>query len=336
MQGKISVVLLLLCCLTGSSCKKDNTYRQEVPAQNFQGTTYEYLRSQPSNFRNVLQMLEKCGLAQTLQKDKVTLFAPTDQSLEAALQNYNVYRKTMQQPPVTLNDIDSSSWRTILGNYLFTGSWATGDFAGQDGKTLISMALRAMDLRLVQRTASGASQLGSEVVRLSHMNGSRFVKYWLSAYATTSDIHTANGMVFILEPSHVVGFNTFSAKAAEYQNLYSESKAFADGSATLANGTITLWNFYAKKLTAVNANTVETEVADKKALKYFMRLTVQADNKVTVTPAPKSVIQQVEQHGACFFDPATSLFNLNYTYTDTNGKQYQVLEVIRYIAVREQ
>lgn len=336
MQGKISIVLLLLCGVLVTSCKKDTTYRQAVPPQNYAGTVYEYLQSQPGNFKNVLQVLDKSGLGKSLKNDTVTIFAPTDQSLDAALENYNVYRKTINQPAVTLNDIDSSSWRAILGNYLFSGSWSSKDFAGQDGKTLISMAIRAMDLRLVQRTASGAQGLGSEVVRLSHMNGSRFIKYWLSAFATTADIHTANGMVYILEPAHVVGFNTFVAKASEYQNAYSEQKTFADGSATLANGAITLWNFYPKKLTAVDAGTVAVEVASRKADNYFMQLTVHADNTVTITPTATSATQQVQNKGACFFDPVASLFNLNYTYTDTNGKVYEVMEVIRYIAIREQ
>jgi uncharacterized surface protein with fasciclin (FAS1) repeats len=336
MQGKISVVLWLLCCVVIVSCKKDTTYRQALPQQNYGGTVYDYLRSQPGNFKNVLQVMDKCGLGEMLMHDSVTLFAPTDQSLDAALGNYNVYRQTIHQTAVTLNDIDSASWRTILGNYLFSGNWRSEDFAGQDGKTMISAALRVMDLRLVQRTASGAVGLGSEVVRISHMNGSRFVKYWVSAFATTADIHAANGMVYILEPAHVVGFNTFVAKASEYQNLYSEQKTFADGAATLSNGVITLWNFYPKKLKAVDGTTVETEMANRIADNYAMRLTVHADNTVTVTAAPASPAQQIQNKGACFFDPAASLFNLNYTYTDTNGKVYQVVEVIRYIAIREQ
>ncbi|HEY9260078.1 fasciclin domain-containing protein [Chitinophaga sp.] len=336
MQGKISVVLLLLCCVVIVSCKKDTTYRQALPPQNYKGTVYEYLRSQPGNFKNVLQAIDKSGLGKMLTNDSVTLFAPTDQSLDAALGNYNVYRQTIHQPAVTLNDIDSSSWRSILGNYLFTGNWRSEDFAGQDGKTMVSAALRVMDLRLVQRTASGAAGLGSEVVRISHMNGSRFIKFWVSAFATTSDVHASNGMVFILEPAHVVGFNTFVAKVSEYQNLYSEQKTFADGAAALANGTITLWNFYPKKLKAIDAATVETEMANRIADKYAMRLTVHADNTVMVTAAPASPAQQIQNNGACFFDPAASLFNLNYTYTDVSGKVYQVTEVIRYNAIREQ
>ncbi|MBO9732139.1 MAG: fasciclin domain-containing protein [Chitinophaga sp.] len=336
MQGKISVVLLLLCCVVLASCKKDNTYRQALPPQNYTGTVYEYLRSKPGNFKDVLQVLDRSGLGQLLKTDTITIFAPTDQSLKAALDNYNVYRQAAQQPPVTLNDIDSSSWRAIMGNYLFSGSWRSSDFAGQDGKILVSKALRVMDLRLVNRRAAGVEGLGSEVVRLSHMNGSRFVKYWVSAYATTAEIKTTNGMVYVLEPGHVVGFNTFFGKASEYQNLYAEQKIFADGAATLPNGNIQLWNFYPKKLTAIDANTVETEMANRLSSNYLMRLTVNTDNTVTITAAPGSPTQDIHNKGACYFDQTASLFNLNYTYTDTNGKTYEVAEVIRYIAIREQ
>lgn len=336
MQGKISVVLLLLCCVVLTSCKKDNTYRQALPPQNYSGTVYEYLRSKPGNFKDVLQVLDRCGLGQLLKTDTITIFAPTDQSLNAALDNYNSYRQAANQPPVTLNDIDSSSWRVIMGNYLFSGSWRSSDFAGQDGKSLVSKALRVMDLRLVNRRAAGVEGQGPEVVRLSYMNGSRFVKYWISTYATTAEIKAKNGMVYVLESSHLVGFGAFFGKAGSYQNLYSESVLFADGSATLPNGNIELWNFYPKELAAIDANTVQTEMANRLSKNYEMRLTINADNTVTIAAAPDSPAQEIHNNGACYFDPAASLFNLNYTYTDTDGKTYQVAEVIRYNAIREQ
>lgn len=336
MQGKISIVAGWLCVLLVMSCKKDNTYREELPSRQFTGTVYQYLQSQPENFKNVLRMLDKSGLGKMLATDKVTLLAPTDQSLQAALETYNVYRKTINQPPVTLNDIDSSSWRAILGNYIFTGVFVAADFGGQDGRTLISKSIRPMDLRLVQRTAAGVQGLGPEVVKFSYMNGSRFVRNWLSSFAGTSDIRTSNGMIFILEPGHVLGFNTFTAKVSEYQNLFSEQKTFADGSAALPNGTVGLWNFYPKKLTAIDSSTVETEAADRKADKLVMRLKINADNSVTVTAAPSSANQQIGNNGTCFFDPVSSLFNLNYTYTDAAGKKCPVQEVIRYVAIREQ
>ncbi|CAL1519836.1 fasciclin domain-containing protein [Chitinophaga sp. MM2321] len=336
MQGKISTVLLLLCCVVVASCKKDNTYRAAVPEDTYAGTVYEYLQSQPGNFKNVLLMLEKGGLATVLKKDTVTVFAPTDQSLNAALEAYNVYLKTLSSPPVTLNDIDSSTWRCVLANYLFKGNWEMESFAGQDGRTLTSMGLRAMDIRLVQRPAAGAAGLGSEVVRLSSMNGSRFIKYWLSTFATTSDIHATNGMVYILESKHVVGFNTFVTKAAAYQNLYSEEKTFADGAVTLGNGVVNLWNFYPKKLKAIDANTVETEAANKLADDYRMLLTIHADNKITVSSAPGSANATIKNNGLCLFDPIGQTYTLNYSYKDSNDKDCTVTEVIRYIAIREQ
>lgn len=328
---------ILLLCLAAClwSCRKDDTYRHSEPVSRFDGTTYAYLQSQPENFSKVLHVLELSGLADLLKTDTITLFAPTDQSLVAAMESYNVYRKSLGQAPAEIDDIDPSSWRAVMGNYLFNGKYAMNDFASQDGIMLLSHSLRQFNMLRVSRTAAGAPGLGSEMIRCSYLNGSRFTKYWLAANAGTTNIATKNGMVHIMEARHVLGFNTFVSKARAIQNRWSEAKIFADGAWTKPNGTITLWNFYAKEIKAVDEWTVEMEALTNGVNGDKIRITVRPDFTAEVKSAPSAANQTAVDMGS-EYDPANVTFNLKYKFTDAQGKENIVEEVIRYIAIREQ
>lgn len=79
------------------------------------------------------------------------------------------------------------------------------------------------------------------------------------------------------------------------------------------------WTSRDKQLTTVNANTIRTEVADLGDSNYFMYLTVNADNSVTVKPAPDGVNQTVQNNGVCTYNPSTKTFTLNYKYVGGTG-----------------
>lgn len=99
-----------------------------------------------------------------------------------------------------------------------------------------------------------------------------------------------------------------------------------DGNYT-ANGSITFpaptagrtWSTRAKTLSTINANTVKTEGADLKASNYFIYLTVNSDNTVTVKPSPDSANQTLQNNGPCTYDPNTKTFTLNYKYVGGTG-----------------
>ncbi|WP_462267485.1 BT_3987 domain-containing protein [Mucilaginibacter sp.] len=99
-----------------------------------------------------------------------------------------------------------------------------------------------------------------------------------------------------------------------------------DGNYT-ANGSIAFppptagrsWANRGKTLTTADVNTSETEAADLGGSGYIMRLRVNADNSVTVTPAPSSVNKTIQNSGRCVYDPATKTFTLNYKYVGGTG-----------------
>ncbi|WP_428327729.1 BT_3044 domain-containing protein [Mucilaginibacter sp.] len=81
------------------------------------------------------------------------------------------------------------------------------------------------------------------------------------------------------------------------------------------------WAARDKPLTTINATTSETEAADLGGNGYYMYLTVNADNTVTVTPAPTSPNQTIQNNGDCTYNPATKTFNLNYKYIGGTGNR---------------
>lgn len=68
-----------------------------------------------------------------------------------------------------------------------------------------------------------------------------------------------------------------------------------------------------KTLSTVSSNAVRTELGDLGANGYYMILTINANNSVTITP--DGATPNVDQHwGPNTYDPATRTFHLNYSY----------------------
>ena len=323
---------LLLAFVFLSACSKQGPYTHYQPVQKYPGSVYDFLASQPSQFKNVMFVLEKAGLATLLrQGDSLTFFAPTDQSLLAAMDRYNIFRRSQQLPPVTMDDIDSTSWRYILLPYCVEGILASSDFDRPDGRMMRTMAMRDMHGALIRHNASGAKALGSATIYLSSLNGSRFERDWISANVATPDIQVDNGRVHILENWHVLGFNYFNDKAGRKQNRYSEQRTFATGSISLPNTTVRLWQDRVKALTAVGENSVETQAADAEAGDLWMRLTVVNKDSIYIRSAPRSEVQSIENAGPCYLDLENLRFVLHYRYEAPDGF-HVVAENISYTA----
>ncbi len=328
------IVIFLLLTTGLASCTKEGPFTHYENNNKFNGTIYDFLRSQPDHFNYLLFVLDKAGLTDMLkQEDSLTFFVPTDVSLLAALNEYNVYRQSNGLSKVALNDIDSSSWRYILLPYIAKGIYTLEDFSGQDGLDVTTMAMRLMHGDLIRHNASGAKNLGSKTIQFSYPNGSKYVKDWISTNISTPNIRVKNGIIYVVENRHVLGFSYFSGKASEPQNLYSEARAFASGQMTDPDGTLHLWSFYNKKLTAVNSNTIEVEAVSNAYGGLGMWLTIHPDDSITIRPAPWSGNQNIHNTGPCYFDSENLQFILNYGFQDILG-EHVINETIRYIAIR--
>lgn len=332
MRKKRNLYSLLLISLIFCACAKDKTYYEYKPVSKFNETIYQYLSEQPGVFDSVLFVLDKSGLSALLKgQDEYTFFAPTDRSLEATMAALNIYRSSSGLEPISLKDIDASSWRAIMGNYIIKGRWKVQDFTGQDGARVTTVASRWMYGKLTSVSASGAADVGGRTLTYSYNNGSRFTKDWLPALVTTSQISLTNGEIHILEAGHNVGYNYFIEKTSAIQNMYSEERAFSTGNAYLPNFQISSWANRVKKLVPRGENAVETEAADQGGKDLFMLLTVRQNDSIDIVQGADVTSGIIEKNGPCYFDRENLAFVLNYKYK-TTGAFVPVNESITYTA----
>jgi len=323
------IAIISLICII--SCQKEDRYSHYSQNKSYDGTIYDLLESHPETFGLVLFAFQKAGLTPLLKKDdSLTLFAPTDINLKSALEKYNVNRRSRNLSSAGLNNIDSSSLRAILSPYIFTHMYSMSDFERQDGLTITSLALRPMNGEVIRYNASGVEGAGSETIKFSYLNGSRFTENWIPAYVATPNIKTKNGIVHILGNRHLLGFDFFIEKAKELQNVYSEKVTFAKGQIISPDGSIDLWDSHVKELRAVNSNTVEAEAANLLNRGYKMWLTVHDNDSVTIISAPGTVNLTIENDGPCYFDIENYQFILNYSFIDSKGK-HTISETISYL-----
>lgn len=243
------------------------------------------------------------------------------------MENLNAARRLKQLPPATMDSVNTFVWRELLMWYMFRGTRLSAEFAEKDGKDVISINNQRLHVDAVGVNAHGAVGGGGLLLKLSDLNGSRFVKDWIFSFVTTSDIQTKNGVIHVLERTHIFGFRSFVEKAIELQNAYT-AQYLASGMLYFPTGTTRPWYDRGKKLIAINANTCETEGADLLASLYYIRLTVQPNNAVIVTPAPQSANQTIANAGPCRYDPVERAFVLEYKYAGSGGDRI-IKEIIK-------
>lgn len=330
--NSLAVTFVLLLLLAGQACHKQfSAYHDAQTSDHYEGSVMDYLTSRPDAFDSLVVVIRYAGLEQVLKSDSVTFFAPTDGSVMAALQSYNIFRRSEGLPVLSLTDIDSSSWRSILTAYIINRPLHLSDFNNQDGLTMRTVGLRDMHGSVIRQNASGVLGAGVKTIQFSYPNGSRYTRDWLSADVSTSDIQATNGVINILENRHILGFNTFIDKARTRQNLYSEARVYASGTITLPNTDSRIWTHRVKALRAAGKDTVETEAFDSLAGGYLMRLVIEGNDSVKVLAAPGSVNQTIMRNGPCYFDPEKLVFHLDYMLRKEDG-MYYISEVIQYTA----
>ncbi|MGO4291539.1 BT_3044 domain-containing protein [Chitinophaga sp. RAB17] len=323
----MSLKHIVCCCvlsgmiLGNSACKKDNTYRSGQIATKVNANIYDYLSKQKENFDTLLYIIDKAGLTDTLKKNAVTFIAPVDQSIAVAMQNLNLYRKSHQLAPATLDSVAPFVWRTLLLRYMIAGNKTSASFSLKDGIDVSTLNRRRLHMDGVQSNTEGVVQSGAYLLKYSDLNGSRFVRDWIFSYVNTADIQCTNGVLHVLEPTHVFAFKSFVEKTTSLQNKYSDYY-LATGTLFFPTGTNRPWYDRLKSVSAVDSVTCDVEGADLLSSSYIIRMKVAADNKVTVTPAPKSANQTLSNDGDCRYDEEMQAFVLHYKYVGSTGNRH--------------
>lgn len=225
--GKLLAAALVSALIFQVGCKTENTYRDSEPVNNSTSlNTYEYLKSKPGVYDSLLFLIDKLNLKVTLTDSTVTTFAPSNLSFQIAIKNLNEIRKAQGKPAVYLKDLttgtaplpkdllkaqaDLAHMDTMTTRYIIRKEFLSSDFSVGDGQTITSVrSAYPMHGQRVFADAQGWQNGGSEVIEFANTKRSVFVPNWSKTTTTSVNIKTKNGIVHLLRPDHVFGFDEF-------------------------------------------------------------------------------------------------------------------------------
>ncbi|GGE30272.1 discoidin domain-containing protein [Sphingobacterium cellulitidis] len=203
-----SVLSLILV----SGCAKDKGYYNEVVKKvTYDGTVLEYLQSKPGVFDSLLQVLNRTKMNTVLSgNDKITFFAPTNQSFQLAIENLNNTRKESDKPLEYLANVDLKHLDTMMAQYIIKGLFPADSMKLKDGIQLQDYKYkRVMNAKLKTATSSGFEDGGPKVIEYSDTKNSQFTRNWVTATTASINIEAKNGMIHVISSNHVFGFNDF-------------------------------------------------------------------------------------------------------------------------------
>lgn len=224
---KILIGILAGIVLSSVSCKKESGYYTEPdinPATPL--NTYDYLLSKPGVYDSLLLVIDQLGMQSILRDSSITLFAASNSSFEIAIKNLNDIRKSKGEDAVYLAEIasgktlipgligkakaDSAHLDTMASQYIIKGPYRSSDFTVGDGQTIYSVrGDYPMHGKRLYADAQGLQNGGSEVLEFANTRRSVFIPNWSLSTTSSVNIETKNGMVHLLQPDHVFGFDEF-------------------------------------------------------------------------------------------------------------------------------
>ena len=206
-----ALTMLLLLTLVYSACKKNGGYYDAADeTAPFSGNIYEYLKSKPGVYDSLIVAVDRMGLKKTLTDSNVTLFAVTNPSFQLALRNLNTLRKQSDKDPLFLSNIDGVQLDTMISYYIIRGVKPTDSLKLQDGLNLTSVKVAyPMHAKSVKGSASGQVGAGPEVIEFSNTKKSKFIRNWSTSTTASNNIRTKNGIVHVISPDHLFGFDGF-------------------------------------------------------------------------------------------------------------------------------
>jgi len=208
-----SLLMMLIFLTALTSCEKDSIYHDyENTIKEFDGTALQYLQAQKNTFDSLLFVLDRLpDLKDSLSNKNITLFAPTNQSFQAAIKNLNIERKAQGKSVMYLKDCDLAELDILTTRYILRGARTTESYAPfTDGLNLNSIKYEyPMHIQYNKLNASGFVGGGPQSIIFSDPKGSIFEKNWENANTNAVNIKTKNAIVNVLAPLHDYGFNEF-------------------------------------------------------------------------------------------------------------------------------
>ncbi|RZL18785.1 MAG: ATP/GTP-binding protein [Pedobacter sp.] len=225
--SRFLVAALMPLLMFQVGCKTEDTYSNAQPVNtSTELTTYAYLKSKPGIYDSLLFLVDKLGLQKTLEDSTITTFAPSNLSFQIAIKNLNEVRKTQNKPAVYLKDIvsglallpkdlqkakeDLKHIDTMTARYIIRKSFLSSDFSVGDGQTILSVRHGyPMHGQRLYADSQGWQNGGSEIIEFANTKRSVFVPNWSKTTTSSVNIKSKNGIIHLLRPDHVFGFDEF-------------------------------------------------------------------------------------------------------------------------------
>jgi|SRR5215217_2194570 len=228
--SKYLVALLFGALIFQFGCSKEEGYKKQQdidPAANM--NMYDYLKSKPGVYDSLILLIDAMDMKSYLVDSSVTLFAPSNASFRIALTNLNNSRKALGKPAVFLKELasglsaipadigkaksDQANIDTMISRYIIRGKFKSSDFTIGDGQALTSVrGAYPMHGKRLYADSQGWENGGSEVIQFANTKRSVFTPNWSTTTTSSVNIEATNGIIHLLEPDHVFGFDEFSRR----------------------------------------------------------------------------------------------------------------------------
>ncbi|MCA5005912.1 fasciclin domain-containing protein [Sphingobacterium bovistauri] len=219
-------ILVALFLLNFFACEKSQYIDSGVFQNDFKGTTMDYLKSRPELFDSLTKIIDQADLANEINMESNTFFAPPNISIMKSVRHLNYQLKNNGQDTIkNLDKIDKAIWREFLQMYIFRGSRMLNDYPQVDtnrmtafpGQGFVSIGNNNMNIGVIYNDVKTKNNEGQEQVvqyagyrqlYFSSVDVTNELGRMINVPVATSNLKTSNGVIHVLNFSkHSLGFS---------------------------------------------------------------------------------------------------------------------------------
>ncbi|ATP56793.1 hypothetical protein CPT03_10060 [Pedobacter ginsengisoli] len=230
LYSRYLIAFLFSAIIFQAGCKKEKGYYSTQDINS--GTSlniYDYLKSKPGVYDSLLLVIDKLKMKSILTDSSVSVFAVSNPSFQLAIRNLNDTRRANGKRAIYLTELasgfapaladlekaknDSAHLDTMVSRYIVKGLFKSTDFSLGDGRELLSVrGDYPMHGKRQYADAQGMQNGGPEVIEFANTKRSVFTPNWAFAYTSSVNIQAKNGIVHLIQPDHVFGYDEFARR----------------------------------------------------------------------------------------------------------------------------
>lgn len=204
--------LIAFAALLVSGCSDDYFADGGLPPENagvFEGSTLEYLESQPGAFDTLVTLIKLCGLENAVNQEGSTFLAPKNYSIH----NYfKLLFAELDAWPASLSDInvdDLSEIEQHIKNYIIPDRKIVRSDLQTSYSYMPTYGGGKARFNLVREDYLGNVNMGAQAIMFSlNMAEEGQKEQYQSVRVVVSDLQSANGVIQVLDSdTHIFGFN---------------------------------------------------------------------------------------------------------------------------------